>query len=64
MSRLTNERGFLNYEGIIATETLREQLRIILATQDNEINMRTLGCALKSLVTEETSVALLKVRIK
>ena len=64
MTILTTSTGFLNPEGIIATQAMREQVKHVLATQTEEIHLRTLGCALKALVSEELSTALMNVRVK
>jgi hypothetical protein len=59
---LITSTGFLNPEGLVATQVMREQVKRILATQTEETHLRTLGCALKALVSDEISAALVKVR--
>ena len=62
MTTLTTNTGFLTPEGITICEKLRSELKYVLAIPDNEINLRTLGCALKAMVSDEISAAMLKVR--
>ena len=62
MTQLTNERGFLIPEAELLCATFRAEVKSILATPTDEIHLRTLGCALKAMVSDEISAAMLKVR--
>jgi hypothetical protein len=62
MTKLCDERGFLNSEGEEACKNFKAELTKILATQTNPIHTRTLGCMLAKMVGDEVSETVSRLR--
>lgn len=62
MTVLTSNLGFLTPEGQLVCQKLKDEAAAILATQTEEIHLRTLGCAMKALLADEVSNAIRKLK--